>query len=190
MNKITTVVYAFLAILILACNEAPKEKTMKEQLAELNKSKIDLLMGATPKDFSTKTIDGTLFNSKDYKGKYWAIFVYDKNSLTKTESYDMVAELKQTHQLFGDKIPMIGIANGFSDDENALKAMFASAKFDFKQIDNTQGPAKESKVNDNVFCTPAKILIDPNGKVVYNGCGGKTETFNYKLDSLIKADKL
>ena len=84
---------------------------------------------------------------------------------------------------------MLGIANGFSDDEKAIKALFAKANLSFKQIDNTRGPEKDERINDNVFCTPAKILIDPTGKVVYNGCGGKTETFNYKLDSLINSGK-
>ena len=176
-----------MASIVMACNSAPKEQTMEEKLAEYNQSKIDLLIGATPDEFSAKTTDGSLFNSKDYKGKYWVLFVYDSGSIAKSETYDMVAELNKTHQLFGDKIPMVGMANGFSDDEPALKKLFAEAKFSFKQIDNTEGPDKEKPINDNVFCTPAKILIDPNGKVLYNGCGGKTDTFDYKLDSLVKA---
>lgn len=187
MKKINTLICAALALVFAACNSAPKEQTMEEKIAAYNKSKIDLLMGATPDEFSAKTTDGTAFNSKDYKGKYWVLFVYDNGSLTKSESYDMAAELNKTHQLFGDKIPMIGLVNGFSDDEPALQKLFAEAKISFKQIDNTEGPNKEKPVNDNVFCTPAKILINPNGKVVYNGCGGKTDTFDYKLDSLVKA---
>ncbi|SOD13326.1 peroxiredoxin family protein [Pedobacter xixiisoli] len=186
MKKMKNLIFAALALVFTACNSAPKEETMEEKLATYNKSKIDLLMGAKP-EFSAKTTDGSVFNSKDNKGKYWVLFVYDSGSIAKSESYDMAAELNKTYELFGDKIPMVGLVNGFSDDEPALQKLFAEAKFSFKQIDNTEGPNKEKPLNDNVFCTPAKILIDPNGKVVYNGCGGKTQTFDYKLDSLVKA---
>ena len=187
MRKTNILILAVLALIISACSSTPKEETLEEKLAAYNKSKIDLLMGATPDEFSVKTTDGSVFNSKDNKGKYWVLFVYDRGSIARGETYDMVDELNKTHQLFGDKILMIGMANGFSDDEPALQKLFAEAKFSFKQIDNTEGPNKEKPLNDNVFCTPAKILIDPNGKVVYNGCGGKTQTFDYKLDSLVKA---
>lgn len=189
MKTINTLVLATLALVFTACNttSATKEEAMKEKLAAHSKAKIDLLEGATPGEFSAKTTDGSTFNSKDNKGKYWVVFVYDSGSIAKTETYDLVAELNKTHQLFGDKIPMIGLVNGFSDDEPALQKLFAGAKFSFKQIDNTEGPNKEKPLDDNVFCTPAKILIDPSGKVIYNGCGGKTQTFDYKLDSLVKA---
>ena len=187
MKTINILIFAVLALVFTACNSATKEQTMEEKLAVYNKSKIDLLEGATPAEFSVKTTDGSSFNSKENKGKYWVLFVYDSGSIPKTETYDLAAELNKTHQLFGDKIPMVGLINGFSDDEPALQKLIAAAKFSFKQIDNTEGPNKEKPLNDNVFCTPAKILIDPNGKVIYNGCGGKTKTFDDKLDSLVKA---
>lgn len=181
-----TAIFSLLIIMLFGCTGKSQDEKTQEMATE-SKPKVDLLQGSTPINFSAKTTDGSIFNSADNKGKYWAIFVYDKSYLTKSESYDMVAELNETYKKFGNKIPMVGIANGFSDDENVIKQLFAKANFSFKQIDNTQGPEKEQKVNENVFCTPAKILIDPTGKVVYNGCGGKTETFDYKLDSLVKS---
>lgn len=175
-----------------ACSQTPKqkEKTLAEELAEIRANQVDFSQDATPKEFSAKTTDGTTFNSKDNKGKFWVLFVYDKSYLTKSESYDIVAELNNTYKLYGAKIPMIGMANGLCENEEELKAKFATAKFSFAQIDNTKSPSKESKVKDNVFCTPAKIIIDPNGKVVYNGCGGKTEKFDLMLADLIKEEKL
>ena len=189
MKTINILIFAVLVLLFTACNStsATKKKDMEEKQATYSKAKIDLLEGATPGEFSAKTTDGSTFNSKDNKGKYWVVFVYDSGSIAKTETYDLAAELNKTYQLFGNKIPMVGLVNGFSDDEPALQKLFAEAKFSFKQIDNTEGPNKEKPLDDNVFCTPAKILIDPNGKVIYNGCGGKTTTFDIKLDSLVKA---
>ncbi|WP_316735704.1 peroxiredoxin family protein [Pedobacter aquatilis] len=190
MKKINFIFLSLIVVVIAACSQGQKEKTLKEELAEIRANQIDFSQNATPKEFIAKTTDGSTFNSKDFKGKYWVLFFYDSSYLIKSESYDFVAEVNNTHKLYGDKIPMVGIANGLSEDEKELKAKFANAKFGFKQIDNTKSPSKESQVKDNVFCTPAKIIIDPKGKVIYNGCGGKTENFDLMLADLIKAEKL
>lgn len=191
MKKFITLI--LLLITLFGCNGESQEKTKEEKMKEIiaaNKADVDLLMGSTPKEFSAKTVDGSLFKSSENKGKYWIIFVYQNSYLKKSESYDLVAELNATHQKYGSQFPMIGIVNGFSDDPAKMTKSIAEAKFNFKQIDNTQGPEKEEEVNENVYCTPAKILIDPAGKVVYNGCGGKTETFNVLLDSLVRSNKM
>lgn len=189
MKTTPILLYCILSMTFFSCTSQPKEDQATNTIAP-KKASIDLLMGSTPKEFSAKTTDGNLFVSKANKGKFWVIFMYENSYLTKSDSYDLVAELNETHKLFDHKIEMIGIANGFSDDEAVLQKQFKAAKFNFPQIDNTEGPNKEKQLNDNVFCTPAKILIDPNGKVIYNGCGGHSNTLNLKLDSLIKANKL
>ena len=191
MKKFITL--SLLLITLFGCNGESQEKTKEEKMKEIiaaNKADVDLLMGSTPKEFSAKTVDGSLFKSSENKGKYWIIFVYQNSYLKKSESYDLVAELNATHQKYGSQFPMIGIVNGFSDDPAKMTKSITEAKFNFKQIDNTQGPEKEEEVNENVYCTPAKILIDPAGKVIYNGCGGKTETFNVLLDSLVRTNKM
>lgn len=135
-------------------------------------------------------MDGSIINSKDFKGKYWVLFVYDKSYLTKSGNYDMVAETNNTHKLFGKKLPMLALINGFCDNDAQLQKQVDSAKFSFSQIDNTQTPNKIRQIEHNVFCKPAKIIIDPNGKVVYNACGGNTEKFDLLLAALIKQEKI
>jgi len=161
---------------------------MEKFIAE-NKADIDLSIGRKPKDFSAKTIDGKTFNSTENKGKLWLIFVYDRDYLTKTETYDLVADVKQAHIKYGDKIAMLGIVSGFSDDEPSLRKLLTAANIPFRQIDNTEGPGKEVQLKDNVICTPARILIGTDGKVIYNKCGGNLDMLEYKLDSLIKLNK-
>lgn len=162
----------------LACNDK-KEVPFAPKKADVN---FDL--GSSPKFFSAKTTDGTTFNSKDYLGKYWVIFVYQDNFLT-----DMVAELNETHKNFGNKFPMIGILNGLSEDDKATKQLLDNAKFNFKQIDNSEGLNKEKVINELTWCTPAKIIINPKGKVIYNDCGGGGTKLEYKLDSLVHTEK-
>ena len=187
------IMLSLLLIALFGCNGESQEKTKEEKMKEIiaaNKADVDLLMGSTPKEFSAKTVDGSLFKSSENKGKYWIIFVYQNSYLKKSESYDLVAELNATYQKYGSQFPMIGIVNGFSDDPAKMTKSITEAKFIFTQIDNTQGPEKEEEVNENVYCTPAKILINPAGKVVYNGCGGKTKTFDVLLDSLVRTKKM
>lgn len=177
-----------LMLALLACNGKSDEQK-KEIPALAKKPEIDFDMGSSPEAFSAKTTDGSTFNSQDYIGKYWVVFVYGKNYLTKSDSYDMVAELNETHKKFGDKIPMIGIFSGISGDDIATKKLLENAKFTFKQIDNSQNIDREKVINESTWCTPAKIIINPKGKVIYNGCGGGGETLEYKLDSLIHTEK-
>lgn len=188
MKKIFLIAGSLLVFSIVACSQAKQDK--KEPETTKPKIVLNLLQGEIPKDFTVSTTNGKTFNSAENKGKYWAVFVYDKSYLTKSDSYDMVAELKETITKFGEKVPMLVIVNGFSDDEVKLKKLMADANISISQIDNTEGPEKEKPLDDNVFCTPAKILIDPSGKVVYNGCGGKTEKFDLMLTDLIKSQKL
>jgi cytochrome oxidase Cu insertion factor (SCO1/SenC/PrrC family) len=178
-----------LSLIVSSCNRQSKEDKMKEFIAA-NKADVDFDIGSTPKNFSVKTTDGTTFNSKVNKGKYWVVFVYSHKYLTKTDDYDMVAELNETYKKFGDKLPMIGIAEGLSEDEKETKKLFEGAKLQFKQIDNTEGIEKEEKIKDNVVCTPAKILIGPDGKVMINTCGGKNNALDVELERLIKEGKL
>jgi peroxiredoxin len=183
----------FMLLALLGCNGESQKKTKADEMKEIiaaNKADVDLRLGSSPKKFSAKAVDGSTFNSAEHDGKYWIVFVYQNSYLKKSESYDLVAELNTLHQKYGNQFPMVGIVNGFSDDAATMTKSIVEAKFSFKQIDNTQGPGKEEAIKENVYCTPAKILIDPKGKVVYNGCGGNTDTFDVLLDSLFKSKKL
>jgi len=187
MKKITLLLFASI-LFFLSCNGQDKKERSKQFIAA-NKADIDFNIGSRPKYFSVKTIDGSTFNSKAHEGKYWIVFVYQIDDLKKSENYDMVAELNETYQRFGNKFPMIGIAEGFSEDEQETQKLFKESKLQFKQIDNTEGVNKEIKLKENVVCTPAKILIGPDGKVILNGCGGKTKSLDDELERLIKQNK-
>lgn len=187
MKKITFLLFASIPF-FLNCNGRDKEERSKQFIAA-NKADIDFNIGSSPKYFSAKTVDGSKFSSEVNKGKYWIVFVYPIDHLKKSENYDMVAELNETYQRFGNKFPIIGIAEGFSEDEQETQKLFKESKLRFKQIDNTEGVNKEIKLKENVVCTPAKILIGPDGKVILNGCGGKTKSLDDELERLIKQNK-
>lgn len=191
MKKV--IILSLILVTLFGCNGNSQEQKLKEQREAFfasDKAEVNFFKEATPKNFSAQTVDGSLFNSKENNGKYWVVFVYSKNYLTKSVSYDLVKELNETHKKYGSKFPMIGVVTGYSESEVEMKKKIDSANFRFKQIDNCAGPDQDKKFKENVFCEPAKILIDPKGKVVYHGCGGNTKTFNILLDSLIHTNKM
>jgi peroxiredoxin len=180
----------FIILSILSCEskEEKKEKFLKdfqEQAKEMKKNQIDLFLHAKPKYFSAKTINGTPFNSQNYKGKNLVIFIYDKSYLKKNESYDMAEECNTLYKEFKDNAEFIGIVEGFIENEKELKDDLNQANILFEQIDNTKSYDKSEKLNYNIFCSPAKILIDVNGKVIHSSCGGGNITeISRKLDSI------
>jgi hypothetical protein len=166
-----------IVLCMLSCNnqeakEADNLKALQKELLELKKNQIDFFKDATPKYFSAKTISGQLFNSKDYMNKYLVVFIYDKSYLKKSESYDMSKEYNDIYAAYKDKVQFIGIIEGFIEKENELNEYVTSSNILFDQIDNTNSFKKDKILNYNIFCSPAKILINDNGKVIHSSCGG------------------
>jgi peroxiredoxin len=185
----------FLILSILSCEseKEKKERILKEfqkEAKELKKNQIDFFLNAKPNYFSAKTINGLVFNSQNYKGKNLVIFVYDKSYLKKSESYDMAEEFNALYTEFKNEAYFIGIVEGFVENEKQLKDYLSQSNILFEQIDNTKSYEKSEKLNYNLFCSPAKILIDTNGKVIHSSCGGKNHSgIVQKLDSIKAAVK-
>lgn len=181
-------------LLMLSCEskEAKKERIFKEFQEEakaMKKNQIDLFVGAKPIPFSAKTISRTSFNSRDYQGKNLVIFIYDKSYLKKSESYDMTEEFNALYNKYNKEAHFIGIVEGFVENEKEFKDYLAHSNVLFEQIDNTKSYNKSEKLNYNVFCNPAKVLIGIDGKVLHSSCGGgNISAIAQKLDS-IKANK-
>lgn len=187
----------FLCIALLsACQSKKEESTNAEGLKKMReewlKNRLDFFQAAKPQYFSAKTINGQPFNSKDYQGKNLLIFIYSKTFLKKdpNASYNMVDDFNGIYTHYKDNVGVIGILEGLVETDKELQQIFHDASFTFEQIDNTQSPSKQEQLKYNIYCTPAKILIDSNGKVIHSSCGGATdEELIRKLDSIKGAQK-
>lgn len=192
MKKILAL-FVILSILSCESEKEKKERIFKEfqkEAKELKKNQIDFFLNAKPKYFSAKTINGSVFNSQNYKGKNLVIFVYDKSYLKKSASYDMPEEFNALYKEFKNEANFIGIVEGFIENEKELKDYLSQSDILFEQIDNTKSYSKSEKLNYNLFCSPAKILIDINGKVIHSSCGGGNNSeIERKLDSIRSAVK-
>ena len=176
-----------LTLFFFSCKE--KEEDNEDFLKRFkieNPNKIKLFLNEVPKKFQAKTLDGSIFDSKENDGKYWVIFIYDQDRLQKSENYDISTELNYTYDTYKDNVAFIGIIEGLIDSEEEFQQLLKNNDIKFKQIDNTRAWnfKKEEVLDFNIYCGPAKVIINPDGKVIYVACGGRTETVNYKLDSI------
>lgn len=192
MKKLLTLL---VILSLLSCENKEKHaenvlKDFQEQAKEMKKNQIDFFLHAKPKYFSAKTLNGTAFNSQDYKGKNLVVFIYDKSYLKKSESYDMAEEYNTLYTKFKNNVHFIGIIEGFIENEKELKNDISHSNILFEQIDNTKSYNKSEKLNYNMYCSPAKILIDTNGRVIHSSCGGGSSyEITQKLDSIKAAVK-
>jgi cytochrome oxidase Cu insertion factor (SCO1/SenC/PrrC family) len=178
--------YILILSLILSCSnkKETKVKLLEKAISEKKTKKIDFNINSIPIAFSAKTTKNTIFNSTNNKGKYWVVFVYDNQYLVKEK---IILELNSTFNKYKDQVNFIGIIDGFIETQSEFDAILKNSKMQFEQIDNTVSYNKEVVLNHNVVCLPTKIIIDPSGKVIYNGCGGNVEEIiNNKLDQALK----
>ncbi|WP_017496454.1 hypothetical protein [Flavobacterium sp. WG21] len=175
MNRILALL-AILPFLISCQNKKEQEennlKELQKQAQELRKNQIDFFMNATPKHFSAKTLSGKLFNSQYFKNKNLVVFIYDKSYLKMSDTYDMTKELNEIYKAYKSKIEFVGIIEGYVENQNELNEYLKNSKILFEQIDNTKSKNKPEILNYNMYCSPAKILINSNGKVIHSFCGG------------------
>lgn len=181
----------FIALSFSGCKEK-KEETTVENIdkirEEWKKNRLDFFVGATPLPFSAKTMNGHQFNSNDYKGKNLLVFIYSKKSLERDPnvSYNMTDDLNRLFAEYKDQAGFIGILEGLEDEKAPYeKALKDAENIQFDQIDNTQSLQRQEQIKYNTFCTPARILINSNGKVIHSNCGGAAdEELMRKLDSI------
>ncbi len=170
-------------------NDQDYLKKFQKEFDEYKEKAIDFDLNTTPKYFSATTIDGKSFNSKDHSGKNIVIFIYDASYLKKSESYNLSQEFNDVYNSFKEDAQFIGIIQGFVENEKDFNDSVTNSKLLFQQIDNTISQTKSKELFYNIVCTPAKILIDVNGKVISSTCGGRnTAALVYKLDSIKNAN--
>ena len=168
-------------------NQENSLKDLQKEAQEYMKNRIDFFIDAKPKYFTAKTLNGKLFNSQDYTGKNLIIFIYSDKLIQKDEqsSYDLQDDFNDLYKNYNGKVNFIGILEGFVETDKNLEHILKDIHLPFEQIDNTQSYNKENQINYNIYCTPAKILIDINGKVIVSSCGGAVNNeLIKKLDSI------
>lgn len=181
INKVLGLVTV--GILLFSCSaEKQKANNRKQQSA-----KIDFNAGNSPAEFSVKTTEGKIFASKAYRGKYLVVLFYNKSFFKQQRNNGFTVSLNKMAKKLKGKVGFVGIMNGFVENEKEGGEIFRNNVFSFPQVNNTLSYDQDAQLNDNVFCTPAAIVIDPKGEVVYHQCGdSEMPGILHQLNAMLK----
>ncbi len=127
---------------------------------------------------TSKTYDGKPFDSNSWKGKFYLIDFWGSWCVPCLED---IPALKSLRDSYPDQLNILGIAS--DQDANWRKAI-EEHELNWVQILNDKG--EENYVSRlNITGFPTKILVDPNGKIVYRSTGGGETSFQ-KMGEIIK----
>lgn len=161
-----------------------KKGNDKEQNIIKSTAYINFDKGVIPKFFTANTINKGLFNSKDLKGKN-VVLVINKVDFEGEMSEDFNALVKK----YKDKnVDFILIIDGDLESKNKIENITSLYDSSTIFIDNRKVEfSNNPQVNHIIYCWPAKILMDKEGKVIYSSCGGYgfSDEYKFKLDSLV-----
>lgn len=128
-------------------------------------------VGATIFDIvSTNTLDGQQFNSKDWEGKFYLIDFWGSWCMPCLADVPFLKNLKESH---ASKLNVLGIA---SDKEEPWRKAIEQHDLDWTQVLNGKDQ-EDFLARLNVTGFPTKILVAPNGEIVYRTSGGGEESF-------------
>lgn len=119
---------------------------------------------------STNTPDGKKFNSSDWKGKFFLIDFWGSWCVPCLEDVPFLKNLRDSH---ASKLHVLGIA---SDKEEPWKKAIVENGLDWTQVLNGKD-SEDFVARLNVTGFPTKILVAPNGEIVYRTSGGGEESF-------------
>lgn len=127
---------------------------------------------------SNRTPDGSEFTTNLWKGKFYLIDFWGSWCMPCISDFPNVKALKKELK---DQVKILGIA---SDQEEKWRPAIESYELNWQHILIGEGDQNFAALLD-VRGYPTKILVDPNGKILYKSSGSGEESFK-KIRGLIK----
>jgi len=164
---------------LLKTVDSKYKKTGFYELVSNRISGGNFIEGAKMLDISGVMPDGKVFSNATLKGKYYLVDFW--GSWCGPCMADMPG-LKAMREKFGDKLDILGINQG--DNEEKWKSTINTGGLNWYNIMNGKND-KDFVAKLNVTGFPTKILVNPNGVIVYRSTGSGEESMK-KLESYIK----
>ncbi|MVZ61833.1 redoxin domain-containing protein [Sphingobacterium humi] len=155
-------------------------KTLQQKLNAGESTSLGQVIPA----FKVQMKDGAWFDSEALQGKYWLIDFWGSWCVPCRKSHPELLALYKTYQDKGFDI--LGIAFESGKLENQLKQWDLAIQEDgitWPQVLNS--PENQLVKKFGVTSFPTKILVDPQGKIIYRSSGGNAEHLATKLNELL-----
>lgn len=127
---------------------------------------------------SDRTPDGSMFSTASWKGKYYLIDFWGSWCGPCITDFPHVKALKEA---FGDRLEILGVA---SDQEEKWRPAIEAYGLTWQHVLIGTGDQDFAALLD-VRGYPTKILVGPDGKILYRGTGSGEESFD-QMKALIK----
>lgn len=135
--------------------------------------------------FSGRSLTGELIHSKDFLGKYLLLDFWGSWCQPCRKSHPHLLALYNRYRSKGFEIVGIAQERG-SEPESSWKRAVAEDGVNWRHLLNNQQKPKQDLVSDyHVGAFPTKILIDPNGKIIWKGVGNAGNELDAKLTELL-----
>ncbi len=155
-------------------------KTLQQKLNAGESTSLGQVIPA----FKVQMKDGAWFDSEALQGKYWLIDFWGSWCVPCRKSHPELLALYKTYKDKGFDI--LGIAFESGKLENQLKQWDLAIQEDgitWPQVLNS--PENQLVKKFGVTSFPTKILVDPQGKIIYRSSGGNAEHLTTKLNELL-----
>lgn len=157
-----------------------KGNTFYDEVSARVKAIENIVIGKEIENFnSINVLDNSAFSLNALKGKYVLI---DFWGLWCGPCRQEMPKVKEYADKYKEKLVVVGVNNG--DEKNKIVEFAKKKGFDWIQLMDT-GSGNNLVVKFNVQGFPTKLILDPQGKLVYRSSGSGEESFE-KLDEFLK----
>lgn len=127
-------------------------------------------VGLFAKNIQTETLKMKPFNLTSLRGKF---VLLDFWGTWCGPCIELIPELVTLHGKYRDKVKFVSVAYDEKQNYKKLKKMIKSKRMNWIHLFTDEDVPDNISEQYEVDCYPTSILIDPQGKIVFRGCGTK-----------------
>ena len=125
-------------------------------------------VGLFAKNIQTTNLKNKPFNLSSLRGKF---VLLDFWGTWCGPCIELIPELVTLHEKYGDRVKFVSVAYDEKQNYKKLKKMVKSKHMNWTHLFTDENELNNISDQYEVSCYPTSILIDPQGKIVFRGCG-------------------
>lgn len=125
-------------------------------------------VGLFAKNIQTKNLKLKPFNLTSLRGNF---VLLDFWGTWCAPCIELIPELVKLHEKYGSKVAFVSIAYDKKQNYKKLKKMVKDMHMNWTHLFIDEDIPNNTSYQYEVSCYPTSILIDPQGKIIFRGCG-------------------